>query len=175
MSLLSKYKIKITLIIIIAICTSVFSYYDKPTPRFSLNGLYEVSNVIDGDTFEIRYGNKMLTIRMLGIDTPETVDPRKGVQCFGKEASYKTKELILNKKIEIELDKTQSQTDKYGRILAYIKREDGLFINKFLIENGYAHEYTFIKPYKYQKEFKNLEKLAREEKKGLWGLLCSKV
>jgi micrococcal nuclease len=175
MSSLSKYKIKIILIVIIAIITSIFSYYDEPRPRTSLDGLYEVISVIDGDTFEIKDGNKISTIRMLGIDTPETVDPRKEVQCFGKEASDKTKELILNKKVEIELDKTQSFKDKYGRILAYVKREDSLFINEFLVEYGYAHEYTYIKPYKYQSRFKKLEKVAREEKKGLWGLLCSKI
>lgn len=80
---------------------------------------------------------------------------------------------MLNKNINIEIDKSQSVYDKYGRILAYVKREDGLSINRYLVENGYAHEYTYKIPYKYQKEFKKLEKDAREGKLGLWGSLCS--
>jgi micrococcal nuclease len=173
MAFLSKYKIKIILIIIIAIVTIFISYQSKPKLKLDINRQYLVSNVIDGDTFEIKSDNKILKIRMMGVDTPETVDPRKTVQCFGKEASDKTKELLLNKNINIEIDKSQSVYDKYGRILAYVKREDGLSINRYLVENGYAHEYTYKIPYKYQKEFKKLEKDAREGKLGLWGSLCS--
>lgn len=168
MSFLLKYKVKITLIILIAIFTLIFSF--EPKTKFNKT---TVINVIDGDTFEIKLNNKVQKVRMLGIDTPETVDPRKTVQCFGKEASDKTKELLLNREVILETDKTQSEYDKYGRILAYVKREDGLFINKYLIENGYAYEYTYNIPYKFQKEFKKLEKDAREGKRGLWGLLCS--
>ena len=152
MSFLSKYRVKIVLIILIAFFTFIFSL--EPKTKFNKT---TVINVIDGDTFEIKMNNKVQKVRMLGIDTPETVDPRKTVQCFGKEASDKTKELLLNREVTLETDKTQSEYDKYGRILAYVKREDGLFINKYLIENGYAHEYTYYVPYKLQKEFKKLE------------------
>ncbi len=168
MSFLSKYRVKIVLIILIVVSTFFASL--EPKTKFNKT---TVINVIDGDTFEIKMNNKVQKVRMLGIDTPETVDPRKTVQCFGKEASDKTKELLLNREVTLETDKTQSEYDKYGRILAYVKREDGLFINKYLIENGYAHEYTYYVPYKLQKEFKKLEKNAREGKRGLWGLLCS--
>ena len=108
------------------------------------------------------------TLRLIGIDTPETVDPRKPVQCFGKEASNKAKELLTNKKVRIEKDSTQGERDKYGRMLAYIFRDDGLFYNKYIIEQGYAHEYTYNTPYKYQSEFKVAEKYARENQLGLW-------
>ncbi len=173
MLFLSKNKIKIILILIIAITTTIISYPNKPKPKFDIKDSYVVANVIDGDTVEIKSDNKILKVRMLGIDTPETVDPRKTVQCFGKEASDKTKELILNQKISLELDKSQNIYDKYSRILAYIKREDGLFVNEYLIKEGYAHEYTFNIPYKYQKDFKKLEKNARERKLGLWGEKCN--
>lgn len=102
------------------------------------------------------------TIRLIGIDTPETVDPRKPVQCFGGEASNKAKELLSGKKVRIEKDSTQGDRDKYGRLLTYIYREDGLFFNKYMIEQGYAYEYTYDTPYKYQAEFKEAEKYARE-------------
>lgn len=172
MSFLLRYRVKIVLIISIAIITSLASYYSQPESKFDLNGKYEVVNVIDGDTIEIKINNKVKKVRMLGIDTPETVDPRKTVQCFGKEASDKTKELLIDRRISLELDITQYSYDKYGRILAYVKREDGLFINEYLLENGYAYEYTYNIPYKFQKHFKNLENDAKENKRGLWGLLC---
>ena len=130
--------------------------------------LYSVAGIVDGDTIKINYNGKEETFRLIGMDTPETVDPRKPVQCFGKEASNKAKELLSGQKVRIETDPTQGELDKYGRRLAYIYREDGLFYNKYMIEQGYAHEYTYDTPYKYQTEFKAAEKYARENQLGLW-------
>lgn len=135
---------------------------------------YKVIKVVDGDTFYIQVDNKKLKIRMLGIDTPETKDPRKIVQCFGKEASDKTKGLILNKYVKLENDITQAEYDKYNRFLAYVYLDDNSLLNSKLIKEGYAHEYTYKVPYLKQAEFKNLEKEAREGKRGLWGDKCSK-
>lgn len=129
---------------------------------------YSVSSVVDGDTIKININGTVETIRLIGIDTPETVDPRKPVQCFGKEASNKAKELLLGKKIRVEKDSTQGDRDKYDRLLVYVYREDGLFFNKYMIEQGYAHEYTYDLPYKYQTEFKEAETYARENQLGLW-------
>jgi len=129
---------------------------------------YSVSSVIDGDTLKVDINGTIETLRLVGIDTPETVDPREPVQCFGKEASNKAKELLTGKKIRIEKDPNQDGLDKYGRGLAYIYREDGLFYNKYMIEQGYAHEYTYNIPYKYQDEFKAAQKSAQENLRGLW-------
>jgi len=129
---------------------------------------YSVSSVVDGDTVKVSIGGTITTLRLIGIDTPETVDPRKPVQCFGKEASTKAKELLNGKKVRIEKDVTQGELDKYGRLLAYIYREDGLFYNKYMIEQGYAHEYTYNTPYKYQTEFKAAQKSAQDNLRGLW-------
>ena len=129
---------------------------------------YSVVSVVDGDTIKINIDGRQETLRLIGIDTPETVDPRKPVQCFGKEASNKAKELLTGKKVRIEKDPTQDERDKYDRLLAYIYREDGLFYNKYMVEQGYAHEYTYNTPYKYQAEFKAAEKSARENQRGLW-------
>lgn len=131
---------------------------------------FEVTKIIDGDTIEVKINTQTEKIRMIGVDTPETLDPRKPVQCFGNEASAKTKELLLNKKVRLEIDTTQSDRDKYQRLLRYIYRDDGLFINKWLIQNGYAHEYTYNIPYKFQQEFKTAEKYARENSLGLWNI-----
>ncbi len=129
---------------------------------------YSIVSVVDGDTVKISVDGKTETFRLIGMDTPETVDPRKEVQCFGVEASNKAKELLLGKKVRIETDPTQGTYDKYNRLLAYIYRDDGLFYNKYMIEQGYAHEYTYDTPYKYQTDFKNAQKQAEVSKAGLW-------
>jgi endonuclease YncB( thermonuclease family) len=129
---------------------------------------YSVTNVVDGDTIKIDNDGKIETLRLIGMDTPETVDPRKPVQCFGLEASNKAKELLSGKKVYIEKDSSQGELDKYGRTLAYIYREDGMFYNEYMIKQGYAHEYTYNTPYKYQAQFKADQKYAQDNKLGLW-------
>ncbi|MDO8482012.1 MAG: thermonuclease family protein [bacterium] len=129
---------------------------------------YPVVKVVDGDTIAISMNGKNETIRLIGLDTPETVDPRKPVQCFGEEASKKAKAILTGKNVRIEMDPSQGKRDKYGRLLAYVYMEDGTLFNKFMIAEGYGHEYTYNIPYKYQKEFKAAEKTARGEQKGLW-------
>jgi endonuclease YncB( thermonuclease family) len=129
---------------------------------------FKVVSVIDGDTVKIDMNGNMETLRLIGIDTPETVDPRKPVQCFGQEASNKAKEFLSGQRVRIEKDSTQGDRDKYDRLLAYIWREDGLFYNEYMVKQGYAHEYTYDSPYKYQAQFKADEKYARENQLGLW-------
>lgn len=144
---------------------------EKPieTLRKSDAILFKVSKVIDGDTLDIDMNGKTERIRLIGMDTPETVDPRKVVQCFGKEASGKTKEMLNGKMVSIEADNSQGERDKYDRLLRYVYLEDGTFFNKHMIAEGYAHEYTYqSNPYKYQMDFKEAEKQAREAAKGLW-------
>jgi endonuclease YncB( thermonuclease family) len=135
------------------------------TPQYRY---YSVTSVVDGDTVKVNINGTVETLRLIGMDTPETVDPRKPVQCFGKEASNKAKELLVGTKVRLEKDSTQGELDKYGRTLAYVYREDGLFYNKYMIEQGYAHEYTYNTPYKYQAEFKAAQKSAQESLRGLW-------
>lgn len=128
-----------------------------------------VTSVVDGDTIKVNIAGKIETLRLIGIDTPETVDPRKVVQCFGKEASNKAKEWLLGKTVELEADPISGERDKYNRLLRYVKVKDGMFYNLEIIKQGYAHEYTYNNiPYKYQNDFKNAEKYARENKLGLW-------
>lgn len=130
--------------------------------------VYEVKRVDDGDTIEIfRYGRKE-KVRFIGIDTPETVDPRKVVQCFGKEASAKTKQLLTGKTVRIEFDPIVGERDKYDRLLAYVWLGSEL-INLALLREGYAHEYTYRSQiYKYQSDFKQAEAGARQSEAGLW-------
>lgn len=180
--LFKKYKIKIALITFIIIFCSTAAYLSAPAkfshrdiPKIDLSQLYQVATVIDGDTFEVKVDQKLVTVRMLGIDTPETVDPRKPIQCFGKEASDNTKKMLEGQSVTLKTDKTQSILDKYGRVLAYVYLGDGLFVNEFLLKNGYAHEYTYGIPYKMRKDFNKFENDARKNKRGLWGDLCKGI
>jgi micrococcal nuclease len=133
---------------------------------------YEVVKVVDGDTLSLNMNGKTEVLRLIGMDTPETVDPRKPVQCFAKEASTKAKEMLTGKRVRVEADPSQGELDKYNRLLRYIFLEDGTFYNKLMIEDGFAHEYTYNIPYKYQSEFKEAETRAREGKRGFWGDVC---
>ncbi len=140
-----------------------------PTPSIeNKKDSHEAIKVVDGDTIQILVGDKKQTVRMIGVDTPESVDPRKPVQCFGEKASKKTSELLLNKKIYLEADSTQGDSDRYKRLLRYVFLEDGTNVNKLLIEQGFGHQYTYNKPYKYREEFIKAEAEARENKRGLW-------
>lgn len=145
----------------------VYRYYQEKSP-FDPEIFYPVISVLDGDTFTIKKDTETVTIRMLGINTPETVDPRRPVECYGKEASMETKRLLMGNKVRFTLSPNREVTDKYGRYLAYVYTEDGLFINRHLIEHGYALEYTYGSAYSLQKEFKTVEKKAKREDVGLW-------
>lgn len=129
---------------------------------------YTVTKVTDGDTIHIVMDGRDEKVRLIGINTPETVDPRRPVQCFGKEASSRMKELAGGKIVRLEYDDSQSTRDAYDRLLAYVYLEDGQMLNRKMIAEGYAYEYTYLKPYKYQKEFRELQSLARTSERGLW-------
>jgi len=112
--------------------------------------------VIDGDTIVLD-GSE--TIRLIGVDTPETKDPRKPVQYYGQEAYEFTRKLVEGKKVRLEYD--QDRIDKYGRTLAYVYLEDGTHVNAQIILMGFGHAYTQY-PFKYMEAFRSYEKLARE-------------
>ncbi len=128
-----------------------------------------VTRVIDGDTIDVDIVGKTTRVRLIGVDTPEVVDPRKPVQCYGKEASSYVKNILTGQMVTLENDRSQEDTDKYGRILRYVYLKDGQLLNKKLIAEGYAHEYTYRIPYRFQKEFQAAEKAAAKAKAGLWG------
>lgn len=142
---------------------------NKHEPR---SDLYEVVKVVDGDTIDVLINDNVERLRLIGVNTPETVDPRKPVECFGIEASNKTKSLLADQRIYLESDPSQGERDKYNRLLRYVFLEDGTNFNLLLIKEGYAYEYTYDLPYKYQSEFKDAQKEASMNKIGLWGNTC---
>jgi micrococcal nuclease len=137
-----------------------------PNPR---SALVSVVYVIDGDTIEVLIDNKKEKVRLLGIDTAELGDLGKPVECFAQEASLQMKKLVEGKTIRLEDDVSQGDRDAYGRLLRYVYLEDGTDVNKDMITQGFAHEYTFKgQTYRYQKEFQDAEIIARTKKIGLW-------
>jgi len=128
----------------------------------------KVTEVVDGDTIKVDTAGSKETIRLIGLDTPETKDPRKSVQCFGEEASKKLTEMLTGKEVRLERDDTQDDKDKYGRSLRYVYLTDDVLVNKEMISQGYGFEYTYEKPYKYQADFKAAQKEAEGAQRGLW-------
>lgn len=138
-----------------------------------LNSVYanekvKFSNCVDGDTFKVLLDNKEYTVRMLAIDTPESVHPTKGIEYYGKEASEYTCNKITNaKKIELEYDDNSDKMDKYDRLLAWVYVDD-ILLQKDLIENGYAKLAYLYDDYKYTKELEQAQELVSAKNIGIW-------
>ena len=121
-----------------------------------------ITRVVDGDTVEIENGTR---IRYIGVNTPETKDPRKGVECFGEEAYEFNKSLVEGKKVTLEKD--VSETDKYGRLLRYLWIKDK-FINEELVMQGFASVATYPPDVKYYKRLLDAQNYAKDNQLGLW-------
>jgi micrococcal nuclease len=138
----------------------------KPTTTLGA-GVAQVEEVVDGDTIKLSDGQ---TVRYVGMDTPETVDPRKPVGCFGQEASKANKELVEGKTVRLEKD--VGDKDKYGRLLRYVfvKDEQGgeTFVNLELVKRGFAMVETVAPNVKYQDQFLEAQQEARNNNLGLW-------
>ncbi len=122
-----------------------------------------VERVVDGGAIIVRDIGR---VRLIGVDTPETVHPGRPVEFFGKEASTFTRRLIDGKRVRLEYD--QQRTDRYRRTLAYVHLPDGTFVNAEIIRRGYGHAYTRF-PFKHLDQFRRLERDARRAGRGLWG------
>lgn len=131
---------------------------------------YPVVRTVDGDTIVIEVDGENETIRLIGVDTPETVHPQRPVECFGREASAFTKAMVTAAgEVALEIDESQGERDRYGRLLGYVILPDGRNLNALIIYEGYGYEYTYGTPYEYQAEFKLAQEIAQEEERGLWG------
>ena len=129
---------------------------------------YMVTRVVDGDTIVIDINGVQEKVRLIGINSPESVDPRRNFECYGIEASKYMKSIANGQYVQLEYDSSQDKRDKYDRLLAYLYLQDGQMLNKKMIADGYAYEYTYNKPYKYQKEFKAAQSIATYSDRGLW-------
>ncbi len=127
----------------------------------------QVVRVIDGDTIQVCcvFGDRV-KVRYIGVDTPETHHPMRGVEPYGMEAAEANRKLVDGKTVRLEFD--VQQLDRYGRTLAYVYLEDGTFVNAWLVENGYAMVMTIPPNIKHQDLFLKLQREAREARRGLW-------
>lgn len=137
-----------------------------------------VKDVIDGDTIEVevtglaagpvagetQIGNEY-TVRLIGIDTPESVKPNSPVECFGRESSAAAEALLSG--AEVRLVKDVEEMDRYGRLLRYVYLGEET-ANGRLVVNGYAHAYTYPPNVRHTDLFVRLERDAREDERGLW-------
>ena len=137
------------------------------SPVLLTSGPYLVTKVVDGDTIWVQRDGQQVKLRLIGIDTPETHDPRKPVQCFGEAAAAHAESMLAGRQVLLETDDSQGRLDKYGRELVYVW-VDGQLFNLEMIKAGFAHEYTYDDPYRYQQQFKEAERAAADSEAGLW-------
>lgn len=154
---------------VVTTTTTVVTAVTEATSTVAANAV--VPRVVDGDTFVARLDNEPgeWKIRMLGINTPETVDPRRPVQCFGKQASAKLKSLLTERRVRLAPDPQADERDKYGRLLRNVYLTDGTDVNALMVREGYAYAYlSFPLTPARKRELKALETEARVAKRGLW-------
>jgi endonuclease YncB( thermonuclease family) len=169
------FKLFVSLLIsLVIIFLQQKGYLDKPSEKAqdaiekSTPGLYQVTHFDDGDTIQVDMEGKKETVRFIGVDTPETHDPRKPIQCFGKSAAAFTRNLIGQNRVRLAADLTNSNRDRYQRLLRYVYLPDGTLVNQKIIADGYGFALVGF-PFTKMEEFKAAEKQARENNKGLWG------
>lgn len=147
-------------LILLVLLLTPFFVFAKEEVKFS--------DCVDGDTFKVKINDEIKTVRLLAIDTPESVHPKKSVESYGKEASEYTCNLVKNaKKIEIEYDDNSDKYDKYNRVLAWVYVDDYL-LQDILVRNGYAEVAYLYGDYKYTDLLKDHESLAKVEKLNIW-------
>lgn len=161
---------KILISLLIILLTFVIAKYDSQIEQktnISVDGTYQVTQVLDGDTVEIDMNGNREKIRFIGVDTPETHDPRKAVQCFGKAASNFTQSLVDNKRVRLEADALSTSRDRYNRLLRYVYVDANTLVNAEIIKQGYGFAYTGF-DFTKSAEFKNYQNEARTSNRGLW-------
>ncbi len=131
---------------------------------------WRVSRIVDGDTVDVTKGRRTLTLRLIGIDTPETVHPTEPIECFGPEATKFATRRLLDEPVALEFDRSQGRLDYYDRTLAYVWTTDGKprQFNRDAVRRGYAVEYTYDAPYLWQREFLRAQDAAVGQRLGVW-------
>ena len=143
----------------------------RPQPKGPVSRGWRVYDVVDGDTVKVTDGRRALTIRLIGIDTPETVDPFRPVECFGPQASAFAQRVLAGRRVLLERDPSQGRLDRYGRTLAYLwvlSGEGRWMYERRAVRHGYGVEYTYDTAYLWQRELQRDERHARQARAGLW-------
>lgn len=141
---------------------------NSPTPPKRTVKRYRVLDVIDGDTVEVGYRGTT-SVRIIGIDTPETVSPSTPDECYGAKASAAATRILQGRQVELVFDPSQGRTDKYGRTLAYLRIPGRGDFGLAMIRRGYAAEYTYDTAYRHQRRYLAAEQRAGAANRGMWG------
>ena len=137
-------------------------------------GTATVTRVVDGDTLVVKIGGRSESVRMIGIDTPESVKRDTPVECFGREAAARTREL-LPEGSTVRLMRDVEERDDYGRLLVYVYRAgDGMFINLALVSDGFAEAKSYPPNVARNDELKQAASEAKAARRGLWGACPSR-
>lgn len=142
---------------------------DIPYPPTGLETA-TVTGVVDGDTIHVSTSAGDFTVRYIGIDTPETVDPGRPIGCFGQEASARNKKMVDGRVVELEKD--VSETDEFGRLLRYVW-VDRQMVNAVLVRDGFAQAATYPPDVKYEAHLVELQTEARQARRGLWDICAN--
>jgi micrococcal nuclease len=154
--------------LLIAVLAGGCSVTDGGPPRPVPAGTATVVHPVDGDTIVVDIGGREERVRLIGIDTPESVAPDRPIECFGPESKARTAELLPAGTV-VRLERDVEARDKYDRLLAYVIRDtDGVLINLLLVQEGYAEAISYPPNLAHQDELDRAETLARSEHKGLW-------
>ncbi len=165
----SRHALVALIIAVLGVVGTKQGWFDSPARTVVQNqpGLYHVSTFYDGDTVAVNMNGRNEKIRLIGVDTPETHDPRKAVQCFGMAAAAFTKQLIGTSNVRLESDALSSNRDRYDRLLRYVYLPDGRLVNLEIINQGYGFAYTGF-PFTKSDEFVAAQTSARQAGRGLW-------
>lgn len=155
-------KRSVKIILLVTAVVVVFVGHSKTD-----TGLYAVTEVYDGDTIAINMAGRTEKVRLIGVDTPETKDPRKPVQCYGPEASSYSHSKLDHAKVRLVADPLSTNRDRYDRLLRYVYLADGTFYNLNLLQSGNARAYTGF-PFSKSTEFTRTEQNSKINKNGLW-------
>ena len=142
----------------------------RPHPKGPTTSGWQVTRVVDGDTVVVQRATEQLTVRLIGIDTPETVHPTEPVECYGPEASRFADRRLLGRTVTLEFDPSQGRLDDYGRTLAYLwlGAPPTRLFNRTAVRQGFALEYTYDSAYLWQSEFTRAAAEAQHEHIGVW-------
>ena len=131
---------------------------------------WRITRIVDGDTVDATRGRRTLTLRLIGIDTPETVHPTEPIECFGPQATAFASRRLLGERVALEFDPSQGRLDYYDRTLAYVWTTGGSpqQFNRAAVRRGYALEYTYDDAYLWQREFLRAQAAAVAGRLGVW-------
>jgi micrococcal nuclease len=163
MKLTTKILIGVTVVCLLLLALPVVAFkvskFEKETVK--------VLSVIDGDTIVVDYHGTQEQVRLNGMNTPETSVSGVPNECYGPEATERTKQLLEGKNVELEPEPLEGDRDKIGRLLRYVY-VDGQFVDLILVQEGYAYDWTDRYPSKYDRQFHKAQKDAIKNKRGLW-------